>query len=695
MPETAIPDERVVVVVGGGFRGTSVLERLVANLAEFRPSGGRLRLVSVDEHPPGPGRIWRTDQCADLLMNTPASAFTVWPDASVSSEGPKVSGPSLWEWQRRVAEALDAPEGTEAGGFGAPGTGRPVLGRALAADLARRPGLAASVRAATADTCTPRVLLGHYLTWCHETVTGSLPQGVRHDWWRDRATDVERTGGRYRVTLASGAAPLLADAVILCTGWSTPARDHSPARDHRPARPGPAVRRLGGDNASDQDLSDAKPGADVVVEGLGLSFFDVTTLLTVGRGGRFVPDGTTPYGLRYEPSGQEPVVHATSRHGVPYWGRPGTAVPDGAGRHRFLTEALRGLPRPGRFDGVGAAIARDTHTDYYAHLATVNPDAFAVPPGRLLDALAVLPPEGPEWREAVAEAVPEPELRLDLDGDAALAVRQWSGPEAFGDAIRARLLLDLAETARGAASSLKVAHRSFGKARGVLVAAVQDGGLTAESHSGGYADYLDLAFRLNNGPPPVRLRQLLALHDSGLVRFLGPRATPEDRPDPTGSARWSSPAVPGGGVRADLVIEARVPAPNLHTGTDPLLRALRRRGLAEPFRLESADGPVPTAAPRADPLTGRLHGPGGTADGADGPGPQLYALGVLMRDTRVSSLAAPAPGADAVALRETDRTARSVLAGVWSGLPGSGAGRRPEPYGAAAAEDRTTREVRG
>ncbi|MDF6045919.1 FAD/NAD(P)-binding protein [Streptomyces sp. JH14] len=693
MPEAeapiAAPSEHVVVVIGSGFRGTSVLERLAANTGQFRPPGGRLRIVSVDEHPPGPGRIWRTDQCAALLMNTPASAFTVWLDGSVSSDGPKVAGPSLWEWQQQVAAVLT---GTEAAGGNdlrtalgtdrhLADTGRTVVTRELAADLARRPELAASVRAATPDSCTPRVLLGHYLRWCHETVVASLPEGVRHDWRRDRVTDIERAGARYRVSLAGGATPLLADAVILCTGWSTP------ARGREPTRPPTAVPRLRGDNASDQDLAEAKPGADVVVEGLGLSFFDVATLLTVGRGGRFVPDDATPYGLRYEPSGSEPVLHATSRHGVPYWSRPSnTAVPGGDSRHRFLGEALLRQPRPGRFDGVGPAIARDTLWDYYTHLTRANPEALTVPLPQLLDALVALPPDSAEWQDVVADAVPDPEHRLDLDSDAALAQRVWDSPAAFGAAVRGRLLADLAETAKGAGSSLKVAHRSFGKARGLLVAAVEDGGLTAESYFGSYAHFIDLAFRLNNGPPPVRLRQLLALHDAGVVTFLGPRATPDGRPDATGHARWSSPSVPGAGVRADLVIEARVPAPSLHTGTDPLLRGLRRRGLADVFHLPSAHGPVPTAAPRAEPLTGRLLGPAGAEE--QGPASQLYALGVLMRDTRVTSLAAPAPRGDAVALREADRTARGVLAGLWRGSPHGDSPDLPELFENSEAGER-------
>ncbi|WP_151769778.1 FAD/NAD(P)-binding protein [Streptomyces abyssomicinicus] len=650
--------ERVVVVVGGGFRGTSVLERLAANAGEFRPPGGRLRIVTVDEHPPGPGRIWRTDQCAALLMNTPASAFTVWLDASVSSPGPRTAGPSLWEWQRLVAAALTGPTAGRGRTASTTNAGRTVLTGELAADLARRPELADFVRAATPHSYTPRVLLGHYLRWCHETVVASLPEGVRHEWRRERVTDVEPDGARYRVLLAGRSAPLVADAVVLCTGWSMPA--HRPASGPRQA----GIRRLRGDNASDQDLAAAEPGADVVVEGLGLSFFDTATLLTVGRGGRFVPDGTAASGLRYEPSGSEPVLHATSRHGLPYRSRPGAEVPDGDSGHRFLREALRRQPRPGDFGHLGPAILRDTLWDHCTHLATTHPGALAVPLPRLRDALAALPPDGAEWRAVLAEAVPDPAHRLDLDEDAALARREWAGPEAFASAVRGRLLADLAETAKGAASSLKVAHRSFGKARGLLVAAVEDGGLTAEAYFGDHARFVDLAFRLNNGPPPVRLRQLLALHDAGLVTFLGPRAAPNGELGPDGRETWTSPRVRGGGVRAEVVIEARVATPDLRTGSDPLLRSLRRRGLADVFHLTSAHGPVPTAAPRAEPLTGRLL----EAAGGERPGraPALYALGVLMRDSRVNSLAAPAPHADAVALRETDRTARGVLAGLWA-----------------------------
>lgn len=50
-----------IVIVGAGPRGTGFLERLAANLPEVY-GDGPLDIHLVDPHPPGPGRIWRTEQ---------------------------------------------------------------------------------------------------------------------------------------------------------------------------------------------------------------------------------------------------------------------------------------------------------------------------------------------------------------------------------------------------------------------------------------------------------------------------------------------------------------------------------------------------------------------------------------------------------------------------------------------------------
>lgn len=98
-PAATAPDQDVAVaVVGAGPRGTSVLERLCASAAELLPPGARLTVHVVDPSPPGPGRVWRTAQPSELLMNTVASQVTLFTDESVDCAGPVLRGPSLYEW---------------------------------------------------------------------------------------------------------------------------------------------------------------------------------------------------------------------------------------------------------------------------------------------------------------------------------------------------------------------------------------------------------------------------------------------------------------------------------------------------------------------------------------------------------------------------------------------------------------------
>src|SRR5699024_11469722 len=58
-------------------------------------------------------------------------------------------------------------------------------------------------------------------------------------------------------------------------------------------------------------------GQEALIRGLGMGFFDAMSMLTVGRGGAFIPDATAPAGLRYQPSGREPRILAMAGRGYP------------------------------------------------------------------------------------------------------------------------------------------------------------------------------------------------------------------------------------------------------------------------------------------------------------------------------------------------------------------------------------------
>ena len=84
-----------VCIVGAGPRGLMILERICANAG-----GAQVDVHVVDPYPAGPGRVWRTVQSSDLLMNTVASQVTVFTDETVVMSGRLVRGPSLYNWAR-------------------------------------------------------------------------------------------------------------------------------------------------------------------------------------------------------------------------------------------------------------------------------------------------------------------------------------------------------------------------------------------------------------------------------------------------------------------------------------------------------------------------------------------------------------------------------------------------------------------
>src|SRR5882724_7606236 len=104
-----------ICVVGGGPRGTVVLERICANVEVMAPGAG-VTVHVVDPYSPGAGRVWRHRQSDLLVMNTVACEVTVFTDPTVQCEGPIQPGPSLYEWARMVDSgevAADKPTVTE------------------------------------------------------------------------------------------------------------------------------------------------------------------------------------------------------------------------------------------------------------------------------------------------------------------------------------------------------------------------------------------------------------------------------------------------------------------------------------------------------------------------------------------------------------------------------------------------------
>ena len=360
--------------------------------------------------------------------------------------------------------------------------------------------------------------------------------------------------------------------------------------------------------------------------GLGLSFYDVMAQLTLGRGGRFVDDGDGR--LRYLPSGREPLLVAGSRGGLPLPARGRNQKrPDHTYRPRILTVArIRQRRARGPLDFrtcVLPFLLAEIDLVYCETTARMRgvpdvPDVASRARPRCSDVDQLGP------RRALARLRERLGLTdlpaLDLEALARPFVdREFASPQEYHAAVRTWIDDDLAAAAQGNADGpLKAALDVIRDVRGVLREAVDFGGLSAESHEDFLGWFGPLASFLSAGPPMIRLAQTRALLDAGVLVLAGPDTRFETGPD---GFVVRSPQVAGSARTVQVLLDARMPVPDLDRDTSELSRQLRARGVLTTWTNES--GPRPTRTGGVSVTRAPFH-----PIGENGVDPALHVLGI-------------------------------------------------------------------
>ncbi|GAA3397273.1 FAD/NAD(P)-binding protein [Streptomyces roseoviridis] len=537
-------------------------------------------------------------------MNSRAGDVTLFTDETVEIDGPVRPGPTLAEW---------------AGLDGAVFPGR------------RRQGA--------------------YLRWAHERARAALPPSVTvHE---HRATALRVDGprdGLQRVRLDGRTAPLVADLVVLALGHLD-ARPDARQRELARFAARHGLVHLPPDFTADADLSALPAGEPVLVRGFGLAFVDLMVLLTEGRGGRYEtvagPEGER---LVYVPSGREPVLHVGSRRGVPYHSKIGYEL-DGARPPlpRFFgpaeVDALLATPGPPDFRrDVWPLVTKELGWAHYHRLFTAHPERTAVAWHDFEEKYAAAAPLSPELDALVAAAVPDPADRLDPDAlDRPLDAVRYASAEALQEGLRRYVAEDLARRHDPAHSPDLAVFDALLSVYGQLARLGDLGDPDNWWH--GFFSFLA------SGPPGSRLRQLLALSDAGLVRFLG-AGTTVTTDEERGVFRASSTSLPGEWTEARALVEARLPDPAPELTGSALLRALYEDGA------RATDAGLLAV----DPGDGRVLGRDGR------PHPRRFALGPYTTARLGGAFTRPRTGG--FAFRQNDRAARAALVFL-RGLPGA------------------------
>jgi len=615
-----------IVFIGGGPRTAGVLERIAANRPDVFT--GPLQIHVVEPHIPGSGRIWRYCQDPGLLLNSMAADITMFTDSSVECAGPAAPGPGLAEWAAGVLDAsiIDVPD------FPQP--------------------LWKQLRTLTGTTFPTRQLQSQYLEWFFRRAAKSLGRSVTVH--RTTAVGISALDdGGHHVELANGRT-LHADIVVTALGHT----------DSRPDAVSAAfsdfAARHGGYHAApsyttDVDYSPIAPGQDVIVAGMGLAFVDLLVLLMEGRGGRF--EKTDDGGLRYLPSGREPRLWAGSRRGVPYHSKISAVLRGQApGPLRFFTadavEAL--LAQHGELDFRGhlwPLIAKEAGYYYYRELLTGSPERAAMG----WDSFA-LQYAGLDWysrgrAELVAAAVPDSALHLDLERlDRPFAELRFDGHQAVQNAVARHIEQDLAlrdspDHPETLALFLALLHVYMEVGR-----AVPPERLNARSQQVIHGWWHGFFSFVDSGPPPHRLREMLALHRAGLLEFLGPGV--EVTLDEAGGTFRATSRQSGVSVSAKALIEARLPSTSVARSLNPMLASLYESGLGSEQQLLTSDGIHSTGKL----LVSAAH----RLVGADGqPSPTLFGIGPGTSGWGAGAFARP--NTNAAPFRENDALARTIL----------------------------------
>lgn len=621
-----------LVVVGLGPRGVISVERLGALLPGSGVECCELHLV--EEYEPGAGKVWATDQHRELCMNTLAGAVTLFTDESYSGPGPIIEGPTLYEWCLAVREHLRGASWT----LGTPPRDE-VLNGGYEAELADiRP-----------ESHPNRALYGEYLVWCYERALSRLPASVSVRLHTTRATAIDEAEGRTVVSLSSGER-LAADAVVLATGWL----------DVGPGRADAALEDVVGgtdltwvrpDSPILQDLSGVPAGEPVIVRGLGMGFFDTMALLTVGRGGHFVPSDEAG-GLSYEASGREPVLYVGSRRGVPYRAKSlYGGLPPAASHEHLRARDWSTVPRPIDYArDVWPLVVRDAYAAYYRTLYEEAPGAF---PDGLEPVLRAVDGASPDTiDDAVAPHVAATHA-FDLARLADPAAGSYDSPESFDAFVATYVAEDLVEAERGTRSALKAGLWSVSASRKFVIHLLTFDASDAISHDEGLGSLLAFGGMVGSGPPAFRNRQLLALQRAGLVHFIGPstRVKVED-----GTFWACSPTVEGSTVRSHVLVDAWMRNHVLARTEDDLMLSLVQAGRARPYTRVGPDGsPRPSASPDIDPVTSRLVRTDGTLD-------VVHLVGIPVDDARGDGVISPMPRTNPTMLLDTAHATASAVA---------------------------------
>jgi hypothetical protein len=608
-----------IAIIGGGPRGIGVLERIASRVLQTHQQHGiqaPIEVTMIDQVEVGCGQIWRTDQPEWFLMNTLASELTAFSGPRDSGPDRAGAGPTFSQWWDEI-----------------------------------EPGIEHLTPYAT------RACYGEYLKYTTDSIIAGLPGVVCFRAVLDSVIAVDRTesGPRYLLNLASGR-HVMSDRIVYTTGHSRRQLTGAAATLAAATKHNPHLTFMPAQSPAELPLARIPAGQSVGLIGMGLTFYDIVTALTLGRGGHYRSSSTGR--LEYQPSGAEPRLVAGSRSGLPQPARGRNQRPADF-RHQpiFFSADLIRRRAQGPIDwlsDIQPALAAEVDLVFYAAvLRSQNKPAQAETLVFLAGQLS-----NPKKLRGLADSLGLGDHQPpDFDQLARpFSAKQFTDPSTFTTELLAHVDADLHQAEQGNVESpVKAALDVLRSLRWTIRELVDFCGLTAESHR----HHLDSWYSprsafLAAGPPLIRLQQLRALIEAGVLRVVGPNA--QFTVDGIRNFIVSSPQVHGSKIAVKTIIDARIPSPDASSDISPLTQSLLSSGQWTPHRNFNGSVPFTTGAVAITPSP--FH-----PIGADGhPDVHAHVLGIPTEGVRwFTQVVGTGARRWSDFMRDADDVARSVL----------------------------------
>ena len=514
--------EKEISIIGSGPRGISILDRIVENSKEFNIN---VNINIFDKVNIGGGKVWDENQNKDLLMNTLPSELTIF-SSKDNGQSHNLDRLSFCEWISKYRKDLDC------------------------------------------NTYQPRYVYGQYLSYAFDKIVEGAGSFLRINKHEVEVIDIELQNEGFIISLENER--IYSDFVALATGHEYN-KDNEVEEEVNSFAKKNSLNYYPEGYVADYDFEKIPEKSSVGILGLGLNFYDTISLLTIGRGGRFIRRNDNT--LEYKPSGNEPKIFAGSRTGMPSRARAVNQKSVGRSVKSYFLSRLSSLSNMSFTKQIYPAIEAEVNFNFLIQKAGLKQEAIEFLAERVYNSL------GSFSFESLAHVIGvENFKKIELE-KIYNPFKDVRDNYTFQKLILTELQDDVYEANLGNVDSkLKNSIDLLRDLRGVIRSCVEFDKISSSDFPIFQRKFKPIHSSLVAGPPVNRVEELISLIKAGVVNFIGPN-TEFGLDADKGDFVLSSSLLDGGSYNVKSLIVARTPGIDLKKYKSTLFSSLLKKGL--------------------------------------------------------------------------------------------------------------------